>query len=127
MRGTVLIVDDDLGVRWSVGQFLEADGWRVLSAAHGREALAVLEDEIPDLLLIDIAMPVMSGWKLCEALAHYPDLARIPRLLMGESEHLDAILIRVARVIEKPLDMGWLASEIAATLSPGPAAATAAA
>jgi CheY-like chemotaxis protein len=103
MRGTVLIVDDDEGLRQSLGEFLEAEGYRVLSASNGRHALGVLEDETPSLILIDVAMPVMSGWKLCEALSHYPDLARIPRLL-----------------IEKPVNPGKLASAIAARVRPAP-------
>ena len=125
MRGTVLVIDDDPGIRQSLGEFLEAEGYKVLSASHGREALAVLEDELPNLLLIDVAMPVMSGWKLVEALSHYPDLARIPRLLMGEREHVDAVSRRMPRVIEKPLNLGRLGPTIAAAVRPPVASAAA--
>jgi CheY-like chemotaxis protein len=128
MRGTVLIVDDDPCVRQALGEFLGAEGYKVLSAPHGRAALAVLEDEIPNLILIDVAMPVMSGWKLVEALSHYPDLARIPRILMSDRDDIDAVLRRAFRVLEKPLNLGWLASAVAATVrSRRPAVASAAA
>ena len=70
MRGTVLVVDDDPSVRRCLGEFLEGEGYKVLTAPNGRAALAVLEDERPSLLLIDVAMPVMNGLKLIEAVSH---------------------------------------------------------
>jgi CheY-like chemotaxis protein len=83
MRGSVLIVHDDVSVRQGVFELLGKSGFKVLSAASGAEALAVLEEDVPALLVIGVGMPLLSGWKLVEALAHYPDLARIPRLLAG--------------------------------------------
>ncbi len=86
MRGTVLIVHDDLGVRRCLGEFLAARGYKVVSTSTRQDALAVLEEDIPRLLVIGVALPLMSGWKLIEALAHYPDLSRIPRLLVNETD-----------------------------------------
>jgi CheY-like chemotaxis protein len=81
MRGSVLLVHDDLGVRRGLEEFLVGRNYRVLAASTGQEALGVLEEDLPRLLVIGVGLPLMSGWKLIEALAHYPDLARIPRLL----------------------------------------------
>lgn len=117
-RGTVLIVDDDLRVRQCLGEFLAAEGYKVLTASNGREALAVLEDDIPSLLIIDVAMPVMSGWKLVEAMSHYPDLARIPRVLMSNRDDIDGVLRRAYRIMEKPLNLGWLAVTVSSMLRP---------
>ena len=86
MNGSVLIVHDDLGVRRGLGEFLETNGYKVLAASTGHEALAVLEEDLPRLLVIGVGLPFMSGWKLIEALAHYPDLARIPRLLVNPDD-----------------------------------------
>jgi CheY-like chemotaxis protein len=119
MRGTVLVVDDDPSVQRCLGEFLRGEGYKVLSAPNGRAALAVLEDELPNLLLIDVAMPVMSGWKLVEALAHYPDLARIPRILMTSERDDPGSRRRVPRapqVVEKPLDLSRLSSAMASML-----------
>src|SRR4051794_18620710 len=74
MRGSVLIVHDDLGVRRGLGEFLGSKGYKVLCASSGQEALGVLEEDVPDMLVIGVGLPLMSGWKLVEALAHYPDL-----------------------------------------------------
>jgi CheY-like chemotaxis protein len=120
MRGTVLVVDDDPGVRRCLGEFLEAEGYKVLSAPHGRAALAVLEDEQPHVLLIDVVMPVMNGLKLVEAVSHYPDLARIPRILMTDRGHGGALPRRGSRandkVLEKPLNLSGVSAAVAATM-----------
>jgi CheY-like chemotaxis protein len=91
MNGSVLIVHDDLGVRRCLGEVLETNGYKVLSASTGQEALAVLEEDLPKLLVIGVGLPLMSGWKLIEALAHYPDLARIPRLLVNPEDVPDSL------------------------------------
>jgi excisionase family DNA binding protein len=61
---TVLIVDDDAGTRAHVRVSLEAEGFDVLEAASGPEGLAALEEESPDLILLDVMMPQMDGWEV---------------------------------------------------------------
>jgi excisionase family DNA binding protein len=61
---TVLIVDDDAGTRAHVRANLEAEGFDVLEAASGPEGLAALEEESPDLILLDVMMPQMDGWEV---------------------------------------------------------------
>jgi CheY-like chemotaxis protein len=103
MRGSVLIVHDDVELRRGLGAVLGANGFRVLSAATGQEALAVLEEDVPSLLVIGVGMPLLSGWKLVEALAHYPDLSRIPRLLVGpELSAAEVVSRALATLAEKP-------------------------
>jgi CheY-like chemotaxis protein len=100
MSGTVLIVHDDLGVRRGLGEFLEARGYKVLAASSGQEALGVLEEDLPKLLVIGVGLPLMSGWKLVEALAHYPDLSRIPRLLVTPDDELSSLCARALALLE---------------------------
>lgn len=102
MNGTVLIVHDDLGVRLGLGEFLATKGYRVLAAASGQEALGVLEEDLPRLLVIGVGMPLLSGWKLIEALAHYPDLSRIPRLLVYPGETAATLGGRAIALLEAP-------------------------
>jgi CheY-like chemotaxis protein len=103
MNGSVLIVHDDLGVRRCLGEVLENNGYKVLSASTGQEALGVLEEDLPKLLVIAVGLPLMSGWKLIEALAHYPDLARIPRLLVNPGDAPESIGPRaLAALARKP-------------------------
>jgi CheY-like chemotaxis protein len=117
MNGSVLIVHDDLGVRRCLGEFLENNGYKVLCASSGQEALAVLEEDVPRLLVIGVGLPLMSGWKLIEALAHYPDLSRIPRLLVNPDEALEWLGRRALALLERRPDA---ASD--ADLTPSPVA-----
>jgi CheY-like chemotaxis protein len=100
MRGSVLIVHDDEGVRRCLGEFLEGRGYKVLATSTGQEALGVLEEDLPRLLVIGGGLPLMSGWKLVEALAHYPDLARIPRLLVDPEDAPSSLCGRALALLE---------------------------
>jgi CheY-like chemotaxis protein len=102
MRGSVLIVHDDPGVRRFLGEFVGSRGWKALSASSGSEALGILEEDLPRLLVIGIGMPLMSGWKLIEALAHYPDLARIPRLVVNPGDDPSFMCRRALELLDQP-------------------------
>ncbi len=58
---TVLIVDDDREIRSALRHILEHAGHRVLEAKHGREALCIVDQHVPDIMLLDIMMPEMDG------------------------------------------------------------------
>jgi CheY-like chemotaxis protein len=66
--GGILVVDDDPDLREFLRLTLTSMGFEVTSAANGREALDVLEGYDPDLILLDMKMPVMDGWEFCRAL-----------------------------------------------------------
>ena len=63
MAKTILIADDKSNIRNLVREYLEAEGFRVVAASNGREALYSARQEKPDLILLDIMMPEMSGYK----------------------------------------------------------------
>ena len=59
----VLVVDDDPDILQTLGLCLSTEGYRVLMAANGKEALHILEKEQPSVILLDLMMPVMDGWQ----------------------------------------------------------------
>ena len=61
MAKTILVVDDEPNLRSLVRAYLEKDGYRVVTAGNGREALFMARDEKPDLIVLDIMMPEMDG------------------------------------------------------------------
>jgi CheY-like chemotaxis protein len=67
IRGGILVVDDDPDLREFLRLMLTSMGFEVISAANGQEALDVLEGHNPDLILLDMKMPVMNGWEFCRA------------------------------------------------------------
>ncbi|HEU5256057.1 MAG TPA: response regulator [Vicinamibacterales bacterium] len=67
-RGEILVVDDDPDLREFLRLTITSMGFEVISAANGQEALDVLEGLNPDLILLDMKMPVMNGWEFCRAI-----------------------------------------------------------
>jgi DNA-binding response OmpR family regulator len=65
---SVLVVDDDEDLRMLIAAVLEEAGIPVRSAPDGRAALSEMRREMPDLILLDMRMPVMDGWQFCRAL-----------------------------------------------------------
>ncbi|MGH2358858.1 MAG: response regulator [Candidatus Limnocylindria bacterium] len=64
----VLVVDDEPGIRATVAEMLSLEGYAVDEAANGAEALAAVERKRPDLVLLDLRMPVLDGWGFVSAL-----------------------------------------------------------
>ncbi|MCQ8771219.1 response regulator transcription factor [Streptomyces telluris] len=79
-RRTVLVVEDDPGVRSTLDQLLRFEGYRVLLASDGLEALGLLEQEGPDLAVVDVVMPGLDGLGLCRMLRRRGD--RLPVLVL---------------------------------------------
>jgi DNA-binding response OmpR family regulator len=75
----ILVVDDDPDVRGLVRELLERAGARVVDAADGREALRLLYDVRPDVIVLDVTMPELDGWQTLERIR---DLAEVPVLML---------------------------------------------
>lgn len=80
---TILIVEDSRPIRTLIQKGLMEAGFHVISAENGQEALDILPEQHPDLILSDINMPGMDGFELCEALHSDPDFASIPFVVMS--------------------------------------------
>jgi two-component system response regulator CpxR len=109
----VLIVEDDASIRETLAEVLEDEDYQVLQAGHGLEALELLRGGTqPDVLLIDLMMPVMTGWQLLEVLDQDPDLQRIPVVVFSAAHEAGAL--RGAReVLTKPVNLDRLLGAIA--------------
>jgi two-component system OmpR family response regulator len=77
-NGTILVVEDQPGVRVCLEQILRMAGYQVLAAGDGREALATLEAHDVDLIVADIMMPNMNGYQLFERVVDNPEWVQIP-------------------------------------------------
>jgi CheY-like chemotaxis protein len=82
-RQTVLLVDDDTDLRDAMAVLLEAEGYGVVDASNGKDALAYLRAG-PDIaaIILDLAMPVMNGWQFLAERQASPVLARIPTIVV---------------------------------------------
>lgn len=81
---TVLIVDDDPHIRELLRLYLQKDGYHLLEAADGQEALNILEVERVQLAIVDIMMPHVDGYKLCKEIRQYYDIPVMMLTAKGE-------------------------------------------
>jgi DNA-binding NarL/FixJ family response regulator len=90
---TILIVDDDVGTRLFTGDYLEANGYGVLTAENGEEALKLVRAYQPHLIITDITMPTMDGYNFVKQVRQCPGMRLIPVIfLTGRTEVADRIL-----------------------------------
>src|SRR5512139_516436 len=107
---TVLVVDDERDIREVVAEVLEGEGYEVLGARDGAEALGKLRAHHPALVLLDLMMPGMDGWEFCAARKREPDLCAIPVIVisaLGKVSGLDA-----AAFLQKPFAIDALVSAV---------------
>jgi len=114
---TILIVDDKASMRKLVQDYLTQEGFRVVTAGNGREALFVARQEKPDLILLDIMMPEMDGF---EFMRHYSKEGETPVILLtAKVEETDKVLgleLGADDYITKPFGMRELVARIRAVL-----------
>jgi len=79
---TLLVVDDDLGTRLSISDYLEMSGYSVLTAADGQEALAMVQTYHPHLMVTDIVMPRMNGYELVRHVRQHPKFRLLPVIFL---------------------------------------------
>jgi two-component system response regulator MprA len=106
MSATILIVDDDYGLRATLQAVLEDEGYTVTTAVDGLDALAKLEGETPGLILLDLGMPRLDGYDLAEELVRRGLRPAVPVV----------VLTADGRAAEKAARIGaddWLAKPFA--------------
>jgi len=99
MSKKIMIVDDEEDIRISVGQIFEISGYEVTKAEDGNDCINKLEQETPDIVILDIMMPGMSGWDVAARIKENPKWNNIP------------IVFLTAKGDEMSIGMGGLASE----------------
>ena len=122
---SVLVVEDDLDVREALVDALTIEGHVVATASDGLEALQVARQRPPDLILLDLMMPRMSGWEFRAAQRVDPVLSSVPVIVMSAcSREWDAEL-RATAYLTKPFDLDTLLGLVERTAGPRPAEASA--
>lgn len=109
----VLLVEDDEDIRGDLGALLEEEGFDVLTAAHGGEALSALRSGArPDVILLDLMMPTMDGWTFrAEQLAD-ASISAIPVLLLTAAAADETRTLGAQGCIQKPIRLEHLFSEV---------------
>jgi two-component system, OmpR family, alkaline phosphatase synthesis response regulator PhoP len=117
MQELILVVDDEPKIVKLTRDYLEKDGFRVISAADGIEALALARRERPDLVVLDLMLPGMDGWEVCRALRRESDLPII--MLTARAEESDQVVgleLGADDYITKPFSPRTLVARVRAVL-----------
>jgi DNA-binding response OmpR family regulator len=106
-RARVLVVDDDRDLRDLLAAVLSSAGYEVLTAENGAAALSVLRTVLPDLIILDLMMPVMNGWQFREAQNALPDYARIPVICLSghHAARHQASVLGIEACVVKPFEI----------------------
>lgn len=112
-HGQILVVDDDEDARVCVVEALEHAQFQVHAATNGRDALEALRTgPRPNLILLDLHMPVMDGWEFARQMAADPSIADIPICMVSAVERSAEIPPQVVAILRKPLDLSRLLSVV---------------
>jgi DNA-binding response OmpR family regulator len=117
---TILVVDDEPTIRTTVAEALTADGYHVVSAATGAEALTTFRAELPDLVLLDVMLPGISGIEICRVIRAE---SAVPIILLtardAEADKVLGLEVGADDYVTKPFSLRELSARVRAALRRG--------
>ena len=117
MMNKILVVEDDLDIQELLQNFLQESGYDITVANDGLEAINLFSDDDFDLILLDILLPKIDGFSVCEFIRKK---SQIPIIILtalnGEKEQIKGLDLQVDDYITKPFSMPVLVRKIAAVL-----------
>lgn len=121
MTKTILLVDDEPDTLLIVGRQLTSEGYVVLTAGNGSEALRMIEIQLPDLVILDSEMPGMAGPQICQLLRGNPDSADLPIIMLSAHSRVEdkvaGLRAGADDYVTKPTQKAELIARIEALLS----------
>ena len=117
MKTKILLVDDDPNIRQLVNLYLEKEGFEVVMADRGDEAVKVFKSTPPNLILLDVMLPGMDGWQVCREVRKVSNIPII--MLTAKDETFDKVLgleLGADDYMFKPFEMKGLVARIKAVL-----------
>lgn len=113
----ILVADDEEEIRGALYTVLSARHYEVLTASNGEEALAFAREHVPDLLILDLAMPGLNGLEVCRAVREWSSLPILILSVRGqESDKIRALDLGADDYITKPFATGELLARVRALL-----------
>lgn len=113
-KKTILIIDDDQGIREAVQEFLEMEGFLVKTAVNGEDGLRVLRQMRPDLILLDLMMPTMNGFEFRERQLAEQIEVDVPLVLMSADSQIEKKQAQagILDCLRKPMDVNELLDKL---------------
>ena len=117
MPKKILIVEDEANIRELLRLYLEREGYAVIEAENGVEGIKMWKSEKPDMLLLDVMMPVMDGWAVCKEIRAESDVPIIMLTAKGETaDRVSGLEMGADDYIVKPLEMPDVPEELSDAL-----------
>jgi len=117
----VLVVDDDANIRRMMIAALRRDGYAFSEAANGKEALDIMRAQPPSVVVLDLMMPVLSGWDVLKEREGDALLRKIPVIIVSANrapEIATAVDKGICAFLPKPFDIGVLSALVRSCLAP---------
>lgn len=99
---TILVIDDDPDIWAYLEAILEPDGYKVLTAENGEVGLRMAREHNPDVILLDVMMPVMDGYEFLDKQSKDPAIAEIPIIVLSGGTHLERIPSEIPKLPKPP-------------------------
>ncbi len=120
MKAKILIVDDEPNILRLVGYSLEAEGYEIVTATTGAQALKALEDEQPELVVLDVMLPDMSGIEICQKLRENPQTTDLPVIMLSAraqvADKVQGLKAGADEYVTKPVEAEEMTARVAALL-----------
>ena len=113
MARNILVVEDDRNISDLIRMYLEKEGFNVRIAYDGGKAVEEFDREAPDMVLLDIMLPVMDGWAVC---AHIREKAKTPIIMLTANDRITGLEMGADDYLVKPFEMKELMARINAVL-----------
>lgn len=115
---TILVVEDDEPIRLALGELLQLEGYDVMLACDGHEALELLARETPALMVTDLEMPRIDGAALCRRVREDPGTRDVPIVVLSAAHDLGPVRRFADAVVRKPFDIDALTAMLAQFIRP---------
>jgi DNA-binding response OmpR family regulator len=117
----VLVVDDDPSIRGLIIAALRREGYAFLEAPNGRDALDLMRSASPDVVVLDLMMPILSGWDVLRERINDEQLMRIPVIIVSANKDPDLAKVvdkGICAFLPKPFDIGALSALVKSCIAP---------
>ena len=115
-RPLILVADDDTDLRTLIVEELRVGPWDLITAADGQEALLLALERVPDLVILDVMMPKLSGWEVCREIRLRDELCNVGVIILTAIGHtlneLTSPLYGADAHIDKPFDLDELRARV---------------
>lgn len=104
----VLVIDDDLPTLETLELMLQVSGYQVWTSGYARDAMRLAQQHKPDVILLDLMMPVMDGWEFRRRQVEDPAIAKVPVVVLSALDPIRAVDLGGTAFLKKPLDFDRL-------------------